>query len=55
MNKRTNVNAKGENEKMPLYLTCENNHHGVISYYALYSISYLLLFSFIDHKLYDSV
>jgi hypothetical protein len=35
-NKGTYVNVKGENVKMPLYLTWENNHDGVI----------LILFSF---------
>jgi ankyrin repeat protein len=30
VNKGRYVNAKNENEKMFLHLTCENNHDGVI-------------------------
>jgi len=56
VNKKTNVNAKGENGEMPLYLTCENNLNGIISIvYAWYSISYLFVSCFINHKLYDFV
>jgi len=44
VNKRANVNTKGDNEKIPLYLACGNNHDSIelCQFYAQYSISYLL-------------
>jgi hypothetical protein len=50
INKRTNVNAKGENEKMPLYLACENDHHGVISILCMV-FNFLFAF-FLFHRSY---
>jgi hypothetical protein len=44
VNKKTDVNIKGENGEMLLYLACGNNHDSMEScqFYAWYSISYLL-------------
>ncbi len=37
-------------DTLPLYLACGNNHDGVT---LILCLSYLLLFCFIDHKLYE--
>jgi hypothetical protein len=48
VNKKTNVNANGENGEMPLYLTCENNLNGVISIVCM--VLNLLFICCVFHK-----
>jgi hypothetical protein len=55
VNKEVDVNAKGANGEMHLHLACGNNLDGIVSFYAWCSISYLLFFCFMDHKLYKFV
>jgi ankyrin repeat protein len=38
LTKGADVNAKCDNEKMPLHLACENNMIELFQYYAWYSI-----------------
>ncbi len=57
LSKRANVNTKGENGKMLLYLACGINHDSMelCQLYAWYSISFFFFFYFINHKLYEFV